>query len=115
MHERDRAAALDAVAARRAKQSARACRNGRRALPVPDSSGHGAERRRVADHVDARGLLLDAFTGHAGAVTAFLCDSEATRSTHEIAGFVPEHHRFPMRSSLLLLRLRRLLAIRVSG
>jgi hypothetical protein len=34
------------------------------------SSGHGAERRRVADHVDARGLLLDVYTGHGGVVAA---------------------------------------------
>jgi hypothetical protein len=44
-------------------------------LPLPDSSGDGAERRRVADHVDARGLLLDASSGSAGvdpAVTAYV-------------------------------------------
>jgi hypothetical protein len=33
-------------------------------------SGHGPERRRVADHVDARGLLLDVYTGHGGVVAA---------------------------------------------
>ncbi len=33
--------------------------------------------------------MLDAYTGHAGAVTAFLRDSEATRSRYETAEFVP--------------------------
>jgi hypothetical protein len=32
--------------------------------------GHGAARQRVADHVDARGLLPDAFRGHAGVLAA---------------------------------------------
>jgi hypothetical protein len=32
-----------------------------------------------------------AYTGHDGAVAAFLCDSETTRSGHDIAGFVPMH------------------------
>jgi hypothetical protein len=36
------------------------------ALLKPDSLGHGTSRRRVADHVDARGLLLDAGTGDVG-------------------------------------------------
>jgi hypothetical protein len=52
------------------------------ALPVADSSGHGAERRRVADHVDARGLLLDAWSGSRGAdVTAGCGSSEGTLGT----------------------------------
>ncbi len=33
--------------------------------------------------------LLHAYTSHAGAVTAFLSDSEATRPGHEMADFVP--------------------------
>ncbi len=51
---------------------------------------------RMQTREGALGPLLDyAFTGHAGAVTAFLCDSEATRSTHEIAGFVPTRQPRP--------------------
>ena len=53
------------------------------------------QRRQVcvSGREPARAWLLHAFTGHAGAVTAFLCDSEATRSTHETAGFVPDRER----------------------
>ena len=34
--------------------------------------------------------FLHACTGHADAVAAFLSDSEATWSRHEMAGFVPK-------------------------
>ena len=54
---------------------------------------------RAASGVSGQRLPIDAFTGHAGAVTAFVCDSEATRSTHEIAGFVPKQHSDPSPSA----------------
>jgi len=40
-----------------------------------------------------RVLLLDAYLGHAGVATAFLCDSVATRSGHETPQFVPTRYR----------------------
>jgi hypothetical protein len=40
------------------------------ALPLADSVSHGAAHRRVADHVDVRRLLLDAFRSHASLATA---------------------------------------------
>ena len=45
---------------------------------LPDSRRHGAAHRRVADLVDARWLLLDAFSGHDGVVAA-LMDEQACR------------------------------------
>jgi hypothetical protein len=36
-----------------------------------------------------KALVIDAYTDHAGAVTAFRCDSEATRPSHDTAEFVP--------------------------
>jgi hypothetical protein len=41
--------------------------------------GHGAARRRVVDHLGARGLLLDAYTGHGGVVAASVRDGQRAR------------------------------------
>jgi hypothetical protein len=46
-HDRGRAAAVGPVAAQRAKRSARASRNGRRALPVADTMGSAEPARGV--------------------------------------------------------------------
>jgi hypothetical protein len=39
-------------------------------------------------------LPVDAYSGHGGAVAAFLCLAVAMRPGREIARFVPERHRF---------------------
>ncbi len=36
--------------------------------------------------------LLDAYTGHAGSVTALLCDSVAAKLDHEMAELVPTRY-----------------------
>jgi hypothetical protein len=51
--------------------------------------GHGASGGRVDAGVDQRPLPIDAYSSHARAVAALLCDAVATRSGHEMAGFVP--------------------------
>ena len=65
----DDRATVDAVAARRAKQSSRACRNGRLALPVPDTISHDDRGNRPATGPatppSARPALpVDAYPGH---------------------------------------------------
>ena len=57
-----------------------------RTLRVTAESVHGLDA--VVHH---RPLPLDAYTGHAGAVTAFICDTEATRSSHETADQLGAH------------------------
>jgi hypothetical protein len=74
--------------ARRSFAAEAATRRSALRLLLSDSSGHGAERRRVADHVDARGLLLDACIGHAGVVAAFLClRSRCSRAARSLGSF----------------------------
>jgi hypothetical protein len=63
---------------RPAEQAVRSPRSHSRAAP-----GAASYRGPTGDWIT--------YTGHAGVVTAFLSDSEATRSGHETPGFAPEH------------------------
>ena len=90
-----------------------AAKPGRRGSVDRGCRPRGAHRTASAPSATVRGLRCRITPG---AVTPapcrFLSDAVATQSGHEVAAFVPEHHRLPRRSSLRLHACGRLLAIR---
>jgi hypothetical protein len=81
------------------RRRAQICRNGgwvyeTRSTRCGTSSRRRRDTRpRTKLHEPGRAWLVHAYTGHAGVVTAFLSDTEATRSGHEMHDFVPKQRR----------------------